>query len=133
MSKPEGKLGGVQAVVKMLEAMDPKSREKLLMNIAREDPALAIEIEKRLLRFESLLKLEDADLQALLRELPLSLLALAMRKVSTELKDKIFRNLPKRTAQSLDENITALGPRRIKEVERAQREILQKLASLLGN
>ncbi len=130
-SNPGGLKTGVQAVVEMMQHMDGPSREKLMANLQERDPHLVAELEKRLWTFEDLKKLEAADLQLLLREVPSKTLALALRKTSEEVKQAIFSNISKRAGQVLQEDVMALGPQKLSKVEEAQAEIGKKLRALI--
>jgi len=124
-SDPRGKkFDGVQAVVDMLNAMDEAGREKMLASLAKQDPKLVGELERRLFLFEDLIRLEPAKVQKLLRALPAPKLALALRKSSEELKSFLFSQMSARSAEMLKEEIQNLGPRRVSDIERVQKEII---------
>lgn len=140
MSKKDGKKGppkppeapktGFEAVVEMFDHMDEATRDRLIKSVAERDPMLAEKLERGVERFETLIDLDDRDLQTLIREVPLRTLALSLRKVSPELKEKIQSQMPIRLRETLEEEIQLLGPRRMSEVEAAQGQIQKKLKDL---
>mgnify|MGYP001610868989 CR=1 FL=1 len=126
---------GVEAVAEMLNQLEPAERQKMLENIAARDPVLAKKIQDKLFIFENLLTFEDALLQLVLKEIPQPVLALALRAASDELKGLVFRNLTKRAAEAVQEEIASSAPRKLSEVREAQKkiaEIAQSIAELKG-
>ena len=74
--------------------------------------------------FDNLVDVDDKGIQAILREVQQDALLKAIKGADEELKDKIMRNMSKRAAEMLGDDLEALGPVRISEVETAQKEIL---------
>ncbi|MEC7283576.1 MAG: FliG C-terminal domain-containing protein, partial [Pseudomonadota bacterium] len=74
--------------------------------------------------FDNLVDVDDKGIQAILREVQQDALLKAIKGADEELKDKIMRNMSKRAAEMLNDDLEALGPVRISEVETAQKEIL---------
>jgi flagellar motor switch protein FliG len=107
----------------LLVGLDNESREKILKNVAEKDPALAQAIRDSLFLFEDLVKLEARDLQILIRETN-ALLSTALRSASETTKDVFFKNMSTRAAETLREEIAASPPRRLSEVEKAQKDIV---------
>jgi flagellar motor switch protein FliG len=95
----------------------------ILEKLRESDPDISDEIERAMFVFEDLLYVEDRGLQRLLREVSKEDLALALKMCSEELKDKIFRNMSERAREMLLEDMEAMGPVRVKDVEEAQRRI----------
>lgn len=75
--------------------------------------------------FDDLIRVDDRGIQTLLREVPSDQLVVALKGADPALREKIFRNMSQRAAESLREDLEARGPMRISEVEAQQREILQ--------
>jgi len=88
------------------------------------DPMLAEEVRKLMFTFDDLILLDDRSLQRVLREVDMRDLALALKAARDELKEKIFRNMSQRAAELLREEISYLGPVRIRAVEEAQQRIV---------
>lgn len=95
----------------------------ILEKLRESDPDISDEIERAMFVFEDLLYVEDRGLQRLLREVSKEDLALALKMCSEELKEKIFRNMSERAREMLLEDMEAMGPVRVKDVEEAQRRI----------
>lgn len=114
---------GKESVIEMLRVMDSSDREKLLTNLAQKDPILAEELSNQVESFQDLLKLEPLILQNFLREVPLPLLALAMRQVDDELKAFILSQLSQRAQKNLGDEILNLGPQKVSAVKKAQQDI----------
>lgn len=122
---------GKESVVEMLQVMDPKEREKLLNNLAQKDPILAEELARRMESIEDLLKVEGLILQKFLREVPIQQLALAMRKVTDDLRTHLFSQLSERARKTLQEEIDSLGPQRVSAIQQAQNEIRTRFGKWL--
>jgi flagellar motor switch protein FliG len=123
---PAGKsaLDGVEAAAEILNRMGPM--EAAVSSHIREiDAELAQRIEDRMLVLDDLLRLDDRDLQLLLREVQSETLVMALKGAGAALQDKVFENLSQRAAQMLREDLEAKGPVRLSQVEAAQREILR--------
>jgi len=114
---------GPKAAAEILKGLDEATRTRIFSEIQKKDPKLADIIQNQMFLFDDLLKIENSILQAFLLELDRNLLALALRKVKPELKDKVFEVLPKRLRQELEESIASMGPKKISDVETAQKKI----------
>jgi flagellar motor switch protein FliG len=80
--------------------------------------------------FEDLQRLQPSDLQRVLREVDSADLAVAMKSASEPLRDKIYGSISKRAAESLRDEISMLGPVRLRDVETAQDTIIQVVRRL---
>jgi flagellar motor switch protein FliG len=129
MSPHEPK-GGIEAVVEMLNAMEEPERQKLMANLAKQDPKLVAEIEQRLFRFEDLMHVDELGMQALLRESKPEVLVVAMRNAPPALKEWIYKNMSQRMSKELQEQLSAQKLRRLSDVQAAQSAIV-KLAKNL--
>jgi flagellar motor switch protein FliG len=89
-----------------------------------EDPELAEEIKKRMFVFEDIVVLDDKSIQKVMREVDTADLSKALKSVDTEVQDKIFRNMSKRAASMLKEDMEFMGPIRKKDAEEAQQKIV---------
>ncbi len=118
------KLGGSKTVAELLNMLG-SSDGSVLDAIRESDPDLAQEIEDRMFIFDDLIRVDDRGIQTLLREVPSDQLVVALKGADPALREKIFRNMSQRAAESLREDLEARGPMRISEVEAQQREILQ--------
>ena len=119
------KFDGLKAAAEMLAHLDTAAREKLLANVAERDSALADQLQKQMFVFEDLVHLPPSDLQLVLKEISQTRLALALRNVPEEVKNKLFENMSVRGGESLREEINSQGPRRVSDVESAQSEVIK--------
>jgi flagellar motor switch protein FliG len=116
--------GGIDSVVDILNIIDRKSEKSIIENLETEDPDLAEEIKKRMFTFEDIVLVADRDIQRILNEIDKQKLGLALKNMDGEVQDKIFRNMSKRAAQALREDMEYMGPVRVKDVEEAQQELV---------
>lgn len=119
------KVGGVPAVAEMLNQVDRAAEEDILAKIEEEDPELAESIRHHMFTFEDLIYIDDRGMQDLMKEVNREDLVKSMKTASEELREKIFRNMSKRAAEMCREELMLLGPMRLSDVERAQRETIQ--------
>ena len=119
------KAGGVDMVAEVLNQMDKQHEKAILEEITEQSPELADKIRQLMFVFEDLLNVDDRGIQALLKEIEHDQLAMALKTASEELKVKIFRNISSRAATMLEEDLEAMGPVRVSDVERAQMGLVQ--------
>jgi flagellar motor switch protein FliG len=98
--------------------------------LEEDDPELAEEIKKRMFVFEDIVLLDDRAIQKVLREVDTAELAKALKAVDSEVQDKIYRNMSKRAATLLKEDMDYMGPIRLKDVEEAQQKIVSIIRKL---
>ncbi len=117
-------LGGVQPVAEMLNVMDKNTEKSIMSRIEEKDPILAEEIRKLMFVFDDIVKIDDKGIQTLLKEVPNDKLLLALKTSTEEIKNKIFKNISQRAAMLLKDDLSAMGPSRLSDVEGAQQEIV---------
>ena len=122
--------GGVESIVEILNLVDRSSEKQIIEALEDEDPELAEEIKKRMFVFEDIVMLDDRAIQKVMREVDSQELAKALKSVDTEVQDKIFRNMSKRAAGMLKEDMEYMGPIRLKDVEEAQQKIVSIIRHL---
>ncbi|MDR0669126.1 MAG: flagellar motor switch protein FliG [Treponema sp.] len=122
--------GGVDSIVEILNLVDRASEKQIIEALEDEDPELAEEIKKRMFVFEDIVMLDDRAIQKVLREVDSQELAKALKSVDTEVQDKIFRNMSKRAAGMLKEDMEYMGPVRLKDVEESQQKIVSIIRHL---
>lgn len=125
--------GGVESIVEILNLVDRSSEKSIIESLEDQDPYLAEEIKKRMFVFEDIVMLDDRSIQKVLREVNSEELAKALKIVDTEVQDKIFRNMSKRAASMLKEEMEYMGPTRLKDVEEAQQKIVSIIRHLEDN
>lgn len=117
-------LGGVQPIADMLNVMDKNTEQNIMARVEEKDPQLAEEIRKLMFVFEDIIFIDDRGMQTLLKEVPNDKLVMALKTAPEEIKEKIFKNISKRAADMLREDLGAMGPVRLSDVETAQQEIV---------
>lgn len=122
--------GGIQPLVEILNRSDRTTEKLILENLARTDPELAEEVRNRMFVFEDITSLEDRSIQLVLREIDSKELAVALKGVRDDVRDKVTRNMSERAGESLRDEIDLLGPVRLKQVEEAQSNIVKAIRRL---
>jgi len=122
--------GGVPSIVEILNLVDRSTEKSIIESLEDEDPELAEDIKKRMFVFEDIVMLDDRAIQKVLREVDTNELAKALRAVDSEVQDKIFRNMSKRAATLLKEDMEYMGPLRLKDVEESQQKIVSIIRKL---
>jgi flagellar motor switch protein FliG len=128
---PLRQIGGVKTVANILNAMSKDKSGAELGKIEQADAEMHQSIKDMLFIFDNLLSIDDRGIQAILRDVGSDTLALALRGAEPEVQDKIMRNMSKRAAEILRDDMEARGPVKLVEVEAAQKEIViiaQRLA-----
>jgi flagellar motor switch protein FliG len=123
-SQHQVSVGGVKAAASILNRVESARSQNVLTMIKEVDPDLAQRIFDNMFVFDDLGAVDDRNFQILLREVDQNLLVPALKGAEPALRDKVFRNLSQRSADSLREEIDAKGPMRLTEVEAAQKEII---------
>lgn len=123
-------LGGAKTAANILNCMDGRVEGEVLDTIKEIDIDLGQQIQDLMFVFENLMDVSDRDIQTILREISSESLVLALKGCDEELKDKIFRNMSKRAAEMLRDDLEARGPVRLSEVKSAQKEILAVIRRL---
>jgi flagellar motor switch protein FliG len=122
--------GGVPNIVEILNLIDRASEKSIMESLEEENPELAEEIKKRMFVFEDIVTLDDRAIQKVLREVDQQDLPKALKAVDTEVQEKIFRNMSKRAAAMLKDDMEFMGPTRLKDVEESQQKIVAVIRRL---
>ena len=118
------KMGGTKAAANIMNYLDTAIEGPLMDSLRENDEDMSQQIQDLMFVFDNLIDLDDRGTQALLREVPAELLQRALKGADEQLKEKILKNMSKRAAEMLNDDLDAMGPIRISEVEAAQKEIL---------
>jgi flagellar motor switch protein FliG len=118
------KMGGLKAAASIMNYLDTNIEGPLMDAIRETDEDISQQIQDLMFVFENLIDLDDRGMQSLLREVPGELLQKALKGCDDALKEKFFKNMSKRAAEMLKEDLKVMGPIRISDVEAAQKEIL---------
>jgi len=123
-------IGGVDAVVEILNAVDRGTEKHIMETLEIEEPELADEIRKKMFVFEDILLLDDRSIQRVLRDVDNNDLAVALKGANENVQAAIFNNLSKRLAAMIREDMEFMGPVRMKDVEEAQQKIVNIIRKL---
>lgn len=123
-------IGGVDAVVEILNTVDRGTEKHIMETLEIEEPELADEIRKKMFVFEDILLLDDRAIQRVLRDVDNGDLATALKGSNEEVQNAIFNNLSKRLAAMIKEDMEFMGPVRMKDVEEAQQKIVNIIRKL---
>ncbi len=123
-------IGGVDAVVEILNTVDRGTEKHIMETLEIEEPELADEIRKKMFVFEDILLLDDRAIQRVLRDVDNGDLATALKGSNEEVQNAIFNNLSKRLAAMIKEDMEFMGPVRMKDVEEAQQKIVNVIRKL---
>lgn len=121
----EQSIGGVKALVDILNLVDRSTEKAILEELEVADPELAEEVRKMMFVFEDIIKLPDASIQRILREVDTKDLAKAMRGSTEDVSERIYRNMSKRASDMMRDEIKYMGPVRLRDVEDSQQRIVQ--------
>jgi flagellar motor switch protein FliG len=125
------RIGGARTVANILNAMERDKSGDELGKIEKTDVEMHQKIKDLLFIFDNLLDVDDRGIQALLREVGSDTLAVALRGAEPEVQERILKNMSKRAAEILKDDMEARGPVKLTDVEAAQKEIVviaQRLA-----
>jgi flagellar motor switch protein FliG len=123
-------LGGIEPIADMLNLMDKNSEKNIMARVEEKDPELAEEIRKLMFVFEDVIFVDDRGIQELLKIVDNQKLVIALKTAPDDVKTKLFKNMSNRAATLLREDLDAMGPTKISDVEKAQQEIVQQLKDL---
>ena len=123
-------IGGVDAVVDILNTVDRGTEKHIMETLEIEEPELADEIRKKMFVFEDILLLDDRAIQRVLRDVDNNDLATALKGANEQVQNAIFNNLSKRLATMIKEDMEFMGPVRMKDDEEAQQKIVGVIRKL---
>ena len=123
-------VGGVDAIVNILNTVDRTTEKHIMESLEIEEPELADEIRKKMFVFEDILLLDDRAIQRVLRDVDNADLGVALKAANEEVQNVIFKNLSKRLAAMIKEDMEFMGPVRMKDVEEAQQRIVSIIRRL---
>jgi flagellar motor switch protein FliG len=118
-------LGGVKPAAEIINLMGSSIETSILDYVREMDNELAQKIMDNMFVFDDLNKVDDRGIQSLLKEVQSESLIIALKGATPELREKIFRNMSTRAAETLREDLESRGPVRVSEVEAEQKEMLK--------
>ena len=123
-------LGGVRAAAEILNFVGTSSEKIVLDTIREYDSELALRIQDEMFTFDNLLDIDDRGMQRILRDIQGDTLVIALKGADEAIREKVFKNMSSRAAESLREDLENRGPVRLSEVEAAQKEALKIVRKL---
>jgi flagellar motor switch protein FliG len=129
-SQNSSKLGGVKAAAEILNMIGTSAERSILSKINERSPDLATEMKNLMFVFEDIVQLDDRSIQKVLKEVDNKDLALALKHVNPEVKERVLANMSERAAETIKEEIEYMGPVRLKEVEVAQQQVVDAIRRL---
>lgn len=123
-------VGGIDSVVSIINKAGRKTEKLILEILDEKDPELSEEIRKKLFTFEDIIKVDDRSLQKVLRDVDSKELAMALKGVSEDLREKFYTNMSSRAAEMLKEEMEYIGPLRLRDVEEAQQKVVNKIRAM---
>ncbi|MBN7820464.1 flagellar motor switch protein FliG [Bowmanella yangjiangensis] len=118
------KMGGLKSAADIMNYLDTNIEGQLMDAIREQDEEMSQQIQDLMFVFDNLADVDDRAMQTILREVQQDALLKAIKGADEEVKEKITKNMSKRAAEMLIDDLEAMGPVRISEVEAAQKEIL---------
>lgn len=115
------KMGGLKAAADIMNYLDTNVEGQLMDAIREHDEEMAQQIQDLMFVFENLIDVDDRAIQTILREVQQDALMKALKGADADLKEKILKNMSKRAAELLNDDLEAMGPVRVSEVEAAQK------------
>ena len=123
-------VGGVDAIVSILNTVDRSTEKHIMETLEIEEPELADEIRRKMFVFEDILMLDNRAIQTVLRDVDNNELAIALKNANEDVQNIIFTNLSSRLAAMIKEDMEYMGPVRLKDVEEAQQKIVNIIRRL---
>ncbi|NDV19551.1 flagellar motor switch protein FliG [Pseudodesulfovibrio sp. JC047] len=131
MGGKEGKkVGGVNSVAEILNAVDRNTEEEVLSEIEEESTQMAEDIRNLMFVFEDVKGIDDIAIRELLKEVSNEDLTVALKGASQDLRDKFFKNLSERASAMIKEDLEIMPPKKLSEVEAAQQSIVKTVRRL---
>ncbi|MDR0356708.1 MAG: flagellar motor switch protein FliG [Deltaproteobacteria bacterium] len=122
--------GGSGTVAEILNQVDQNTENAILTKLEEERSDLANEVRKLMFVFEDLINVDDRSIRSILKEVNNDELTLSLKAASPGMQEKIFNNLSERAADMIREDLEAMGPTRLADVEKAQQAILRAAKKL---
>ncbi|TDT69139.1 flagellar motor switch protein FliG [Hypnocyclicus thermotrophus] len=122
--------GGIDALVEILNNVDRTTEKTIIEGLEEAEATLAEEVKKKMFVFEDLILLDDKSVQQVLKNVENKDLTMALKGSSEEVAEKIFKNMSKRAADNLREDMEYTGPVRVRDVQEAQQRIVAVVRKL---
>ena len=127
----KSQLGGVKSAAEILNMMGSSVETSVLDYIRESDGDLAQMIMDNMFTFDDMIKLDDKAIQMVLKEVQSESLVISLKGATPELRERIFKNMSSRAAETLREDLETRGPVRVTDVEAEQKELLKVVRRLV--
>ena len=127
----KSQLGGVKSAAEILNMMGTSMETSVLDYIRESDDDLAQKIMENMFTFDDMIKLDDKAIQMVLKEVQSESLVISLKGATPELRERIFKNMSSRAAETLREDLETRGPVRVTDVEAEQKELLKVVRRLV--
>lgn len=127
---PGGKAGGLQVLVDIINGVDKTTEDTVMEFVEEDNPEMANDIRNLMFVFEDLTSIDDMAMREILKKVEGQQLTYALKTATDEMKDKIFSNLSQRAGEMLKDDLDAMGPVRLAEVEEAQQTVVRAAKEL---
>ena len=124
-------VGGPRAVAEVLNKLSQKASKDTIEKLEKENMELANSIKELMFTFEDIIKLDKNAIREVLKELDKNNLMIALKGATDELKQKFLENMSQRAAEAFEEELQFLGPVKVKDVEEAQRKIVDEIQKMV--
>lgn len=122
--------GGIDVIVEIINKVDRGTEKTIFENLEIDEPELAEEIRRKMFVFEDIINLDNKSIQRVIREVNNQELSLSLKVASEEVSSKIFKNMSKRQAELIKEEMEFMGPVRLRDIEEAQQKIVNLIRTL---
>lgn len=116
--------GGVRAVAELMNRVERGLSQSVLDSIEQDSPDLAVSIRNLMFVFEDIGTVDDSAIREIIQRADKKTLSIALKGATEEIKERFFSNMSKRAATMMQEEIDVLGAVRLRDVERAQQEVV---------
>jgi len=127
---PGGKAGGLQVLVDIINGVDKTTEDAVMEFVEEDSPEMANDIRNLMFVFEDLTSIDDMAMREILKKIESQQLTFALKTATDEMKEKIFSNLSQRAGEMLKDDLEAMGPVRLAEVEEAQQAVVRAAKEL---
>ncbi len=124
------KMEGIPLVASILNVLDKNVANSILLKLEQEDPYLAEKIREKMFTFEDIRKLDNRAIVEILKAVDKNVLMIALKGAPEDIKEKFLTNMSKKAANIMREDMEAMGPVKVSEVEKAQKEIIKVIKNL---
>lgn len=123
-SQGKSTLGGLKSIAEILNKVDHNTEKRILSEMEEKKPELATNIKKLMFIFEDLILIDDRGMQRILKEIDTKDLSMALKGASSQIKEKFFKCMSERASILIKEDMSFMGPVRMRDVDNAQQKIV---------